>query len=277
MKKNKETDPVISVIIPLYNASDSIGKTLHSIRNQTWKGDFEVLVINDGSTDNSRDVVENYIQNNPEINIHLINQENGGVSKARNAGLRLAEGDYIALLDADDEWLPQKTEKQMGFLENEDSTIDFLATRRTNHQLLYPYRVDQNNLAEITFRKLMFRNETQPSTVIFKRKILENTGYFDPLQNHAEDLNYWLKISFNNKMFILNEELLLADSGKRSFGVSGLSANLAAMEKGFHKNLKEMLDLNHINVLEYVLYLAFYKLKYKVRMGRDQYLKRKGK
>ena len=159
----------------MYNAEESVIKALNSVKFQTYDvGEFEVVVINDGSTDGSKILVENYIKDNPEINIQLINQLNSGVSKARNTGLKLAKGDYIALLDADDEWYPQKTERQMNVLENENFEVDFLGCRRKNHEILYPYNIDENNLAFISFRKLMFRNETQPSTVIFKSKVLKN-------------------------------------------------------------------------------------------------------
>jgi glycosyltransferase involved in cell wall biosynthesis len=268
---------LISVIIPLYNAEKSIEKTLNSIKNQTWKGDFEIIIVNDGSTDNSKLIVENYIRNNLRLSLQVINQENGGVSKARNAALKIAKGNIIALLDADDEWFPNKTKHQMQILENQDLNVDFLGTKRKNHIIRYPYKVTENNLIPITFRKLMFRNETQPSTVLFKRKVLENTGFFDDLQRCAEDLNYWLKISKNNRMFILNEELLLAGDGKRSFGISGLSANLKEMEKGFQKNLKEMLTVKRINFGEYILYFLFYTLKYIFRIIRDKFLKLQGK
>lgn len=268
---------MISVIIPVYNAEKSIEKSLKSIKNQTWKGGFEIIIINDGSTDGSRSIIENYHLQNPHQNIVLINKENGGVSNARNAGLKRAKGEFIALLDSDDEWLPEKTARQMNILQNANVDVDFLATKRVGQQLLYPYKVNAENLAEITFRKLMFRNEAQPSTVIFSRKILENTGLFDSAQKYGEDLNYWLRISFKNSMYILNEELVLADSGKRSFGVSGLSANLKEMEKGFQKNLREMYGLKKIGLSEYILYFVFYKLKYSVRRGRNKYLKSQGK
>lgn len=268
---------MISVIIPLYNAENSIEKALQSIKNQTWTGDFEILVINDGSTDKSKKVVETYIQKNSELKIQLINQENGGVSKARNTGLELAKGEYIALLDSDDEWYPQKTERQMIFLESSTEEIDFLGCRRKNHEILYPYKIEHNNLALISFRELMFRNETQPSTVIFKSKVLKNSGLFDAKQRYAEDLNYWLKISEHNKMYILNEELVLTGAGKRTFGVSGLSANLGAMEKGFQKNLKEMYRLNRIGITQYIGYFIFYKVKYIFRVSRNKMLKLQGK
>ncbi len=268
---------MISVIIPVYNAEKSIERSLISIKDQTWKGDFEIILVNDGSTDKSAEIIQNYQQDNPNENIILIHQKNGGVSKARNTAMKIAKGEFIALLDSDDEWLPEKTQKQMEYLENEDFDIDFLATRRINHRLLFPYESGQNKLAEITFRKLMFRNEAQPSTVIFKRKIIENIGFFDDRQRYSEDLNYWLKISFQHKMYILDEELLLGGSGKRSFGVSGLSANLREMEKGFQKNLREMLDLKRINFVEYVLYYLFYKIKYIFRLSRNKILKLQGK
>ena len=93
----------------MYNAENVICNALDSVKNQTFPLEkFEIIVVNDGSTDNSFEVVKSYIEKNPDLNIQLINQKNGGVSKARNAALKLAKGDYIALLDSDDEWLPTK-------------------------------------------------------------------------------------------------------------------------------------------------------------------------
>ena len=268
---------MISVVIALYNAEKSIEKSLNSIKYQTWKGNFEIIIINDGSTDNSQLIVENYIQENPDLNIQLISQKNGGVSNARNTGLKIAKGEYIALLDADDEWFAEKTERQMNILENNNLEVDFLGCLRTNQKIRYPYMVGDNNLILINFRKLMFRNEMGSPTVLFKRKVLENTGFFDDFQRYAEDLNYWLKVSANNKMYLLNEELVLAGNGKRSFGISGLSGNLKEMEKGFQKNLKENFRFKRINFSAYILYFFFYKLKYIFRISRDKFLKLQGK
>lgn len=262
----------------MYNAENVILNALNSVKNQTFpQEEFEIIVVNDGSTDKSQEVVENFIQNNSDLQFQLLNQENGGVSKARNTGLKIAKGDFIALLDSDDEWYPMKTENQMSILENKDFNIDFLSCRRKNHQILYPYKIDDRNLVKVSFRQLMLRNEIQPSTVIFKRKVLENSGNFDNEQRYAEDLNFWLKVSEYHKMAIINEELVVAGSGKRTFGVLGLSANLEAMEKGFQKNLKEVLNQERINFIEYVGYFLFYKMKYMVRIGRNIMLNLQGK
>lgn len=268
---------MISVIIPLFNAEDSIEKALVSVANQTWIQEFEIIVINDGSTDSSQGVVENYIQNNPSSIIQLINQENGGVSNARNTGLKIPKGDYIAFLDADDEWYPEKIERQMQYLLDNTLGIDFISCRRKFHKILFPYQINKNNLAPISFRKLMIRNEVHPSTVVFKRAVLINAGYFNDDQRYAEDVNYWLKIAQHNKMYILDEELIIAGDGKRTFGKSGLSANLNEMEKGFQKNLSEMLKLKRINVIEYGIYFIFYKLKFILRISRNLLLNLQGK
>lgn len=262
---------MISVIIPMYNADQSVVLALDSVKNQTFPlEEFEVIIVNDGSTDKSAEIVENYQKENPHLKIILLHQNNGGVSKARNTGLKIAQGDYIALLDADDEWLPSKIETQIHYFENSDMEIDFLATARNNNKILFPYTIN-NHLAEITFRKLLFRNEAQPSTVMFRKKVIDNTGYFDDDQRYAEDVNYWMKVAVKNKMYILNESLVIVGKGKRSFGVSGLSANLPEMAKGFRKNLKEMYLLKQINFPQYLLFRLFYKSKYLLLLFRTFY------
>ena len=255
---------MISVIIPVYNAEKSIEKSLISIKNQTWEGVFEIILVNDGSSDRSKTIIENYQQNHQDQNIILINQENRGVSKARNAAMKIAQGDYIALLDSDDEWLPEKTEKQMKFLENQN--IDFISSLWNNENITFPYKLQpENKLVRITLKNLLFKITGQTSTAIFKRKIFENTGFFDENQNYSEDANYWMRISEKNQMYLLPEKLVIAGNGKKSFGFSGLSANLREMEKGIQKNIWEMYQTKRINFPEYLFYFVISKLKFAIR------------
>ena len=117
---NLYAGPLISVIIPVFNAAQTIERTLDSIENQTYKN-FEVILVNDGSTDNSSEIINQYIsdkKSSSNISFLLLHQENKGVSAARNFGLRSATGTLVALLDADDEWLPEKTEKQLNIIQN---------------------------------------------------------------------------------------------------------------------------------------------------------------
>ena len=257
---------MISVIIPVYNAEKSIKKSLASIKDQTWNGDFEIIIVNDGSTDGSRTIIENYRLKNPEMNIQLLNQQNRGVSCARNTAMKIAKGEFLALLDADDEWLPEKTEKQMRLLSDEDNKIDFLTSLWNDEKVRFPYSVDpKSKLVPVTLRKLLFKITGQTSTAIFKRRVLENTGYFDENQSYSEDANYWMRITENNKMSLLPEKLVFAGGGKKSFGSSGLSANLPEMEKGIQKNIREMYRAGRINLAEYVFYFVISKMKYWVR------------
>lgn len=257
---------MISVIIPMYNAENTIIQALDSIRNQTYKSPFEIIVINDGSTDNSQSKVENYHSQFPELNLNLIQQENQGVSVARNKGLKSAKGEYIAFLDADDKWLPNKIERQMFYLDNPNYDIDFLVTLRNDEKIWFPYKINfEKELAEITLKKLLIRIDGQTSTALFKRKIIDNTGFFDENQKYSEDANYWMRISQNNKMYILAESLVVTGSGKKSFGESGLSANLKEMEKGIQKNIREMFQNKRINLFEYLLFYGYSKFKYLVR------------
>lgn len=103
---------MISVVIPLYNKKDSVAHSLECVLNQTYQ-EFEVVVVDDGSTDGSAEVVEGFV----DERIRLIRQENGGVSAARNRGIEEARSEYVAFLDADDEWKPEHLQTLVGLME----------------------------------------------------------------------------------------------------------------------------------------------------------------
>ena len=252
MEKN---NLLISVVIPMYNASGTIVRVLDSVKNQTLKCNYEVLVVNDGSKDNSQSVVEKYISENDSLNVILINQVNGGVSKARNKGLNLAQGDYIAFLDADDYWHENKIEKQMIFLKK---GFNFICGLRNNERITFPYKIE-NGYAHISLNKLLIKVVGQTSTAIFDKSVIQNSGLFDESQRYSEDANFWMKISKNNKMIILDEILVLTDN---DYGGSGLSSNLIEMERGVKKNINEMYTSNRINFIQYVFFNLLSHIKY---------------
>lgn len=109
MDNDQLWQPFFSVVIPLYNKANQIEKTLESVFAQTYT-DYEIVIVDDGSTDGSAEGVEQIIHNEKARKIRLIKQENAGVSAARNRGIAEAHGEYIALLDADDEWKPEYLE-----------------------------------------------------------------------------------------------------------------------------------------------------------------------
>src|SRR3990172_11149387 len=104
--------PKVSVIIPTFNCEEYIEETLSSVLFQTFT-DFEVIVVDDGSTDNTIKVIKPYLDK-----ISYIQKDNGGQGSARNLGISLAKGEYLAFLDSDDLWLPDKLSLQVGYMEN---------------------------------------------------------------------------------------------------------------------------------------------------------------
>jgi glycosyltransferase involved in cell wall biosynthesis len=258
----------LSVIIPVYNSRETIEKCIFSVLDQTYSGEIEIIAVNDGSTDESL-LLLNKIKSNikdPRFSFIIIDQKNGGVSKARNAGLKKATGELIAFLDSDDEWFENKTLIQMHYFADEKCNWDFVACCRNNEKISFPYKIISGKFAIITLRKLLFKVVGQTSTAIFRRKILENTGYFDENQKYSEDANYWMRISLKNKMIILKDDLVLTGGGKPAAGFSGLSANLIEMEKGVQKNIDEIYKSKNLNFFEYSFFKLFSKIKYYKRI-----------
>lgn len=248
----------ISVIIPMYNAEKTIERALFSVINQSYSSGIEIIVVNDGSTDNSEDVVNQVIKKNNRFNIQLINQNNGGVSKARNTGLKQASGEFIALLDSDDAWFEEKLITQMNLFDT-NKLIDFLGTSFKN----FGFRNKrEGDLIKIDFRDLLFKNYFQPSTILFKREILNKVGFFEESQRYAEEGNYFMRVAKEFNCYFLNSNLITFGDGKAGFGESGLSANLKEMEKGELKNLKFVYDKGWINRLLYIISVSFSLLKY---------------
>ena len=248
----------ISVVIPMYNASETITRVLDSVINQTLNFDFEVLVVNDGSTDNSKELVERYILSNPSFSIIMIDKSNGGVSTARNAGLKASQGDLIAFLDSDDEWFPDKLEKQIKLLEM-NPEIDLLGCAFDG---LYLPNEPDGKLLKIDVNELIFKNYFQPSTVLMKRKVFEEIGYFDENQKYAEEGNYFIRIANKFNCYFCNMKVINYGDGKSGFGASGLSANLKEMHRGFNKNLKFAFENQLINSKQYFLARMLESIKY---------------
>ena len=248
----------VSVVIPMYNSENTIERAITSILNQTYKGFIEIIVVNDGSKDNSQHVVEHFIKNNPNRDIKLINQQNGGVSKARNTGLKNVSGDLIALLDADDAWFKEKLEVQIQII-NQNLSIDFLGASFEGFGLK---NKKEGELVRIEFKNLLFKNYFQPSTIIFKKNVFDKIGFFDENQKYAEEGNYFMRVAKEFNCYFLNKNLIIFGDGKSGFGESGLSANLKEMEKGELKNLKFAYNKGWINPILYATTVCFSLLKY---------------
>lgn len=256
----KIQDKLISVVIPAYNAANTITRTIDSVYNQTYRN-LEVIVVNDGSTDNTLELVTQYKESKKDINIIIIDKTNGGVSTARNAGMKVAKGDFIALLDADDFWSFNKIERQLEIF-TQYPNIDFLGTNRNNEYFRWFLFKKFSKITVISAKFLLLKWFFVTPTVMFKKKILNSVGDFDESQKYAEEGNYWLRVCKDNCCALLNESLVTTGDGKPHFGHSGLSGNLIEMQKGEYKNLKDALNLKIVNLFEYAFLVVYSTSKY---------------
>ncbi|MCK9208483.1 MAG: glycosyltransferase family 2 protein, partial [Salinivirgaceae bacterium] len=247
-------------VIPMYNAQETIIKAVSSVLNQTYEGTIELIVVNDGSTDNSLAIIERFKKDHPSLKMEILDQVNGGVQKARNAGLKIAKGQWIALLDSDDYWYPEKTKIQMDILKA-NGGIDFLGCSRNNEKIKVLWK-KKDKLSQIYFKDLLIKMYPQTSTVIFKKSILSEVGLYDEDLRYGEDGDYWLRISLKKQMYFLPETLVTTGDGKPNFGYSGMTAKLDKMEKGNLKVLHKNYILKNINFVEYILLRFYYLLKY---------------
>ena len=193
----------ISVVIPTYNRRETIGRSIDSVLNQTLFPS-EIIVVDDGSTDGTCD----YIQSNfPSIK--LLHQPNKGVSSARNMGIRSSNSDWVALLDSDDEWFPQKLEKQVMTL-SQSPDIKFCHTEEIwirNGVRVNQMKKHQKYGGHI-FYKCLDMCRISPSSVLFHQSILDDVGYFDKDLKVCEDYDLWLRITAKFPVLYIDESLI---------------------------------------------------------------------
>lgn len=252
---------MVTVIIPLYNAETTIEQVLDSIRNQTaFERIHRVIVVNDGSTDGSADVVKRYKEYYPDYPLELVEQENGGAAAARNTGMRMADTKYIAFLDADDIWLPEKLEKQFKVLA-ENPQIRFLGTNWMDT----PLKIGKRTITSLyngTVKDICIKNFPYAQSVIMERSLIDEVGYFDPSMRHGEDMNYFQKICMLGNYYFMPEKLIQMDIGKAYFAQSGLSSHLKEMHLGTLHNIKELREKKAISFSFWLSMRVFYQLKY---------------
>lgn len=186
--------PRVSVVIPTYNCARFLGQTIDSALRQAYR-DFEIIVVDDGSTDGTQQVVAGYGKT-----IRYVYQSNQGASAARNVALSIASGEFIAYLDADDLWIADKLSRQVeyldahpacGFLHTEVSVIDeqnkVLHTR-------FNYETSRPVPQGLCIRELLLRSHIQTLTVLERRTAFDDAGMFDLRLPVAQDYLHWLGV-----------------------------------------------------------------------------------
>ncbi len=187
--------PTISVIIPAYNVDRYIEYTLESLKSQTLT-DFEAIIVDDGSTDRTAEVVRTWIAKDPRFK--LVQKPNGGLSSARNFGIRQAQSEYLALLDADDLYLPEKLSShvaildrhpQVGVIYSESQAIKDDGTPTWIKLSGKP--IDPDPLKALLCKNFIGHG----SNAILRKAVIDDVGEFDETLTSVEDLDLWLRIA----------------------------------------------------------------------------------
>lgn len=205
--------PLISVIMPVYNACRInrvfLQRALDSIANQTYK-QVELIIVDDGSSDETRKVCENFFSNNPQLIGRFLSKTNGGQSCARNFGVKASSGEYVGFIDQDDEWYENKLErvvpwlsdKKIDVLYTDSDTIDgednlMLDRIHQNHYFGWPH--PKNAIEDILFKDVF----VMPGLMTIRKAAFERVGGFDDQLSGYEDDDLFLRLFANCTIFYL--------------------------------------------------------------------------
>lgn len=227
---------LISVIIPNFNYAHYLNDTVNSVLNQTYSN-IECIIVDDGSTDNSIEIILELEKK--DIRVRSVFKQNGGLSSARNAGIKAAKGEYIAFLDADDLWKPEKLQHQIECLQK-NTELNFIFSNYTG---FYPDGKTEDFKHEFgnpDFFDFIRQNPIagSASSVLIAKHIINKTGYFDESLRSTEDHDYWFRCLLSGaKMQFCNHHDVLIRLHQ-----SSMSKNLQRMNFFNYTVLKKQLD-----------------------------------
>ena len=193
----------ISVIIPTYNRKHTLQRAIDSVLAQTFKP-FEIIIVDDGSKDGTKEWL---LQNYPSV--QYIHQPNNGVSSARNKGIQISQGSWIALLDSDDEWMPEKLEYQSRFLEmNRDSSFCHTNEIWIRNGVRVNQMKKHKKYGGDIFKHCLDICRISPSSSIINKDVFEEVGAFDESLTVCEDYDLWLRVTAKFNILFLDEPLI---------------------------------------------------------------------
>ncbi len=234
-------NPLISVIIPTYNRGWIIKEAIDSVLAQEYIN-YELIVVDDGSIDDTHDILNSY-----QKNFLVLRQNNKGVSAARNRGFAAASGRFIAFLDSDDIWLPQKLSRQVDFFQ---SNPDALICQTEEIWIRNNVRVNPKKRHEkpsgMIFEPSLSLCLVSPSAVMIKRSLFEEVGLFDETLPACEDYDLWLRVSCRHQVHLIDTPLII----KRGGHYDQLSAS-PGLDKFRIKAIKKVIESGLLSAAQY--------------------------
>lgn len=246
----------VSVVTPCHNAQSTIAKTIDSVIKQTLT-DWELIIVDDGSTDDSAKLIHAFIENDHRIKYFKIDKPSGSPSLPRNIGIDKAQGKYIAFLDADDVWFPNKLQKEVDFLEKNEYDLAYSYYEKMDWEGNRSDRIIRTR-EKTTYVNLLKSNSIPCLTSIIRKDIIGDTRF---KQIPQEDFCFWLDILKKGyTAYNLCEVTALYREAKTS-----RSANKLDMFKGYWNVIR---NHQHISLIPACFYMFTYSI-----LGVAKYLK----
>jgi glycosyltransferase involved in cell wall biosynthesis len=200
-------DPaLVSVIVPVYNRAHLVTETVESILAQTYSS-IEIILINDGSTDDSLDIIQALHQDYPDV-IRVLNQENQGQTVARNQGINNALGKYIAFLDSDDLWVTDKLERQIPLFDEGVGLVYGGVELINEYGVTTGFDACDPAIQGKIYPQLLVKNRMTGGSVVVLREALDLVGVFDPEFRAAENWDLWLRICKEYEARLVNKPVV---------------------------------------------------------------------
>ncbi len=228
-------NPKVSIVIPTYNREKIICKAIDSALSQTCKN-LEIIIIDDGSTDNTKAVLEKY-----GSRLNYFYQDNKGISGARNTGINRSSGDYIAFLDSDDYWLPDKLEKQIAlFLKYPEFGMVACqcASIGADGQFRQKNRPGKSGSVLLDLFK---KNFIRTSSAVIKSECFLKSGLFDENLKECEEYDLWLRIAAHYQVGFINEPLAVYTDNPKGASTDSLRGRLYRLQVLEKEYLKEII------------------------------------
>lgn len=237
---------MVTVIIPVYNAEKYLERTIKSVLAQTYT-QWELLLVDDCSTDHSKEIMQRYAEEYHNIRCFYC-EKNAGPSQARNLGIDNAQGQYIAFVDSDDLWVPEKLEKQIAFLKKKNCAFTFTSYEFADENAIKTGIV-AHAPSEVCYKDLLKSSTIAPSTTLFDREKIEDHLIKMPLGVSREDAATWMKITRNGyKAYGLDEILTIYCRHKGAYSGNKIKAIIGKWQL-YH-------DVEHLSVLKSAYYVV---------------------
>lgn len=246
--------PKVSIILSTYNRSHFIDRAIESVLEQTFS-DWELIIVDDGSTDNTEEIIKQWQIRYPKI-IYSKSLENVGIARNSNRGLRMAKGEYIAIIDDDDRWIDKnKLAKQIEFLDKNPDHVavggGIIVINKDSKEI---FRYLKPETDEQIRDKMLFDNTMANSTTVFRRPTAEKVGLYDESLRYSADRDFFLKLGLEGKLYNFPEYFA-------NYTMAGQNTSIVKMKEHLRSSLMVMKRYKN-NYPRYSLALIVNRIQY---------------